>query len=140
MAKTDIPVKFRLLKIKTIQFATFDQPRDNKEKNISAQLAFNVNPEEKSILVYFDFEMKIKDKPFILLKTGCEFVIESWDDLIKDTKLAVPAGFARHLGIHVIGTARGILHAKTESTEFNHFPIPLINLQTVVPEGFAFDL
>ena len=40
--------------------------------------------------------------------------------------------FIRHLSAISIGTARGILHAKTENTAYNKYFLPTININELV--------
>ena len=46
----------------------------------------------------------------------------------------------KHLSVITVGTARGVLHAKTENTPFNKFVLPTINVTELVKEDVSFDL
>ena len=39
-----------------------------------------------------------------------------------------------------VGTLRGVLHAKTENTEFNEFFLPTINVTDLIKEDIRFNL
>ncbi len=45
----------------------------------------------------------------------------------------MPKNFAQHIGVITVGTARGILHTKTEGTILNSLIIPSINVLELVP-------
>ena len=59
---------------------------------------------------------------------------------VKEEKYIIPRNFLLHLGVITIGTARGILHSKTEGTKFNKFILPSINLTTMINEDMEFNL
>jgi hypothetical protein len=54
--------------------------------------------------------------------------------------LTIPKGFLAHLAMISVGTARGILHCKTENTIFNNFVLPLVNVASMIPEDEQFEL
>jgi len=72
------------------------------------------------------------------LETSCEFKIdkESWDSFLQEDQKSImfPQGLMTHLTTIMVGTARGILHTKTESTLFNRFPLPTVNVTELVTE------
>ena len=78
------------------------------------------------------------------MEIACHFKIvdDAWESFKnKDkTKLTIPVGFIRHLIMLTIGTARGVLHSRTENTPFNDFLMPTINVTEIVKSGVAFDL
>ena len=50
----------------------------------------------------------------------------------------LPSGFVCHLAMLAIGTARGVLHAKTENTLFNKYLIPTINVAELIKDDIIF--
>ena len=52
----------------------------------------------------------------------------------QDNKIIIPKELLAHFGVHTIGTARGILHCKTEGTQFNTFILPPINVSERITE------
>lgn len=70
-----------------------------------------------------------------ILEIANHFQIDenSWKSFeIKDGKLILPQGFATHLLVFTLGTLRGVLHAKTENTEFNKYFLPTINTTEMI--------
>ncbi|NOQ75958.1 MAG: hypothetical protein GQ574_28385 [Crocinitomix sp.] len=65
---------------------------------------------------------------------------ETWLLLTDEQELVFPKGFIRHLSVICVGTARGILHAKTEGTKFNEFILPTINVEDLIQEDASFEL
>ena len=129
-------IKFNLIKVTTEQFAALDIPTEDQKIVFNSSFKFGLSFEEKRIGVFTNFSYLTDKMPFLLLESGCHFTIEEgyWDKISnKETKSALlPKGFVSHLLMLSVGTARGILHAKTENTPYNEFIIPLINVTEAV--------
>lgn len=141
------PIRFRLTKIITEQFAVLkDMYRSEVPFNVRTELSFGARVEDNVVVVstLFRFESDDKQTPFILLEMRLFFNIEaeSWNKLYDPDKntLALEKGFARHLNVIAVGTARGVLHSKTEDTDLNHIALPLINIEEVLQEDVIIEL
>lgn len=141
------PIRFILTKIITEQFAVLkDMYRSEVPFNVRTELSFGTQVENKVVVVStsFRFESDDKQTPFIMLETRLFFNIEaeSWNKLYDPDKntLALEKGFARHLGVIAVGTARGVLHSKTEDTDLNHITLPLINVEEILQEDVIIEL
>lgn len=138
-------IVFTLVGITTKQFAIIE---DNfqKEGNVRFGMSFNfnMNPDNKVIGVFPTFQLECNESVFLIIETACHFNIkdEAWNQMCheEDKKLVLPKGFVQHLGMLAVGTARGVLHAKTENTEFNNFFIPPINVTNFLKEDIVFEL
>ena len=142
MAKKNNLVNFRLIEIKTDQFAIFEENyNENEEVNLETNLTFGLNKDENIFLVTAKYIFEIKEKPFLTVQTTCFFKIE--DDAVAsfkiENKIAFPKGFVAHMSMLTVGTTRGILHGKTEGTLFNRFILPTIDVATMIPEDVTFD-
>jgi len=129
---TDI-IKFALRKITTLQFATIDSVQVQEDKiNLNFGFGFGSNEENKIIGCSVKFEFLSDATPFIVLNIVCDFAIEpdSWAGFYDNEKNAIvlPVSIASHLATITVGTARGILHAKTENTVINKYFLPTINI------------
>ncbi len=136
-------VGFALAAIKTEQFALFEENFSaKKETNITTSLEFKINLEQKLIGVFAAFSFEQVKKVFIKIQVSCHFNIDndSWSSFLQDEIIVVPQSFIAHLTMLTIGTSRGILHTKTEGTEFNKFILPTINVKSLVDKDAAFDL
>ncbi len=136
-------VGFALAAIKTEQFALFEENfSPKKETNITTSLEFKINLEQKLIGVFAAFSFEQAKKVFIKIQVSCHFNIDtdSWSSFLQDEIIVVPQSFIAHLTMLTIGTSRGILHTKTEGTEFNKFILPTINVKSLVDKDAAFDL
>jgi len=82
---------------------------------------------------------------FLVLEISCLFRIEdiSWAKIHSEDNsnlLVVPKNLATHLLILTIGTARGVLHAKTENTEFNKFSLPTLDVSNLIQEDVVINI
>jgi len=138
-------VGFSLHGMKTEQFAVFEKNYNpKKETLINTQLQFKLNHLNRLIAVFIHFELLHNDKVFVKLVVSCQFRIKdtSWDSFANNetSKLIVPKGFMSHLAMITVGTARGILFAKTEGTQFSKFILPLMNVADIIEKDIEFDL
>lgn len=136
-AKEITQIGFQLNNITTEQFAiiedAYDKAIDNA--NMSISLKFGLNKEDKFVASFVKVQFEQNDKAFLVIEVGNHFKINdtSWQDIksSEDTVL-LPRGFAAHLVMLTIGTLRGVLHNKTENTEFNKFILPTINVMELI--------
>lgn len=138
-------IEFLLQKITTEQFAVIESAySEDKDVQFTLNIKYGINEQERIIAVHFTPEFCQDKTPFIVLETSCFFKIrnQAWDAFKnKDkTKLTVPVGFIRHLIMLTVGTARGVLHSKTENTLYNNFLIPTINVTEIIDSGVTFEL
>ena len=133
MESKEQPVKFSLKQIRTQQFAIIEEAYHDKEKiSLSSSINFGSDKENKVIGVFASFKFETKKQPFLIIEVRVFFQIEDkdWRALFdaKSNTVHFPKGFITHLAMLTVGTARGVLHAKTEGTPFNHYILPPINL------------
>jgi len=132
-------IGFGLAYLRTEQFAIIDANYDT-EKLVHYNIGFSSSKddEQKVIIVMFRVQFEQDNKPFIILESSCHFNIEesAWETFLvkENNSLLVPKGFFTHLCVLTVGTARGILHAKTEGTNFNGFILPTLNLTELITE------
>jgi len=134
-------IKFRLVRLKTDQFGILkDMYRPDAPVGVYTKLSFGAEEKDKIVAISasFRFESDDKQAPFIILETKAYFNIEpeSWESMYdaEANTLSLEKGFARHLSVIVVGTSRGILHARTEGTDMNHVILPLINVEEIINE------
>lgn len=136
-------INFNLLKIKTEQFAIFKENYiPNEEINLNTNLTFGLNQEDKVFLVTPKYTFQMNEKPFMTIQINCFFKIEdkTWKSFIKKKEIIFPKDFVAHMAMITVGTSRGILHSKTEGTEFNELILPTLNVSEMVPEDINFDI
>jgi hypothetical protein len=130
-------VKFALIKINTDQFAIIESAyKKDNEVNLKIGLQFGANRENKIISVKVSIQFEQEDIPFLIIEASCFFGIEptDWDTFIQETAIVVPKSVITHFCVLTVGTVRGILHSKTEGTNYNGFVVPTINVTELVKD------
>ncbi|NBP68200.1 MAG: hypothetical protein EBU52_05605 [Cytophagia bacterium] len=135
-------VEFSIVKVITEQFAIIEKAfAETEEINLNTNLRFAIDRDERVVVVYVLFKFEQKDIPFLMVEVSCRFLIssKSWSAFIKDdVNTVIPKEFLTHLGMITVGTARGVLHTKTEGTGFNDFILPTINVVDMVKDDVSF--
>lgn len=136
---------FALSGLRTVSFATIDGAHKKTGKvNLITQLGFGIDTDEHiiSCTVKFSFEKK-EAQPFLILEVQALFEIQKDDFenkvLRDDNSYLVTKGLAIHFTVLTIGSARGILHAKTEGSVYNEYLLPTIDVQQIVEQEVVFN-
>lgn len=129
-------IAFELRQIETNQFATFGDGKSNPDQlTEQVQFSFGAILEEQIIACIFTYTLKMDEQPFLMIELTCSFYVAEkyWNKLLdlKKQELVLPKSFAQHVANITVGTARGVLHTKTERTLFNQYPVALINLEEI---------
>lgn len=128
-------VKFALIKINTDQFAIIESAfKMGGDVNMKIGLQFGANKENKVISVKTSIQFEQQEVPFMMIEASCFFGIEptDWDTFVQGTEIVVPKNVITHFCVLTVGTVRGILHSKTEGTNYNGFVVPTINVTELV--------
>lgn len=142
MEKKNTEIGFILNQIKTDQFAVFEENyKETETIQLTTLMNYGLDSETKVFVVIPKFTFEINEKPFMTIQVSCYFEINpaAWDRFISNGKTIIPKGFICHTAMHAVGTARGILHCKTEDTLFNKFILPPINVDAMIPDDVVFD-
>ncbi len=137
-------IGFKLAKVTTEQFAIIEENfKNDAEIKLQINFRFAADNKQKVVAVFNSFVFETHDKQFLLIEAGCHFAVapDSWKQMYnKDLdKLVVTKTFLQHMGMITIGTNRGILHAKTENTNFNQFHIPTVNVTELIKTDSVFE-
>lgn len=143
--KKEDSVGFLLKRIHTEQFALFEENFNEDTKvNFNIQIQFKLDRQNKMIGIFTGFTFEQEQKPFLKIEISCHFKIDenSWNNFIEDkkAKIIIPKGFLAHLTMISVGTARGVLFAKTEGSSFSNFIIPAINVVEIIETDAVFSL
>ena len=141
----ELKVVFILRKISTQQFATIDTNCvENTIIKLGTEIKYGIDEKHRMIACHSRIQFISNDLPFIIIHLSCEFELieDSWHNFVdvSHNLLKLPVGFMQHLAVITIGTARGVLHAKTENTKYNQYFLPTINVTDLVKEDFVFNL
>ena len=143
MNNDELALQFRIANIDTREFAILEENyNEEMEIGLSTSLNFGFDKEKHVLGVDVKFQFMQDDNAFLLITVRCGFEIEmkAWDSLIKENSIIIPQGFASHLAVITVGTARGVLHEKTNDTPFNDFIIPTVNLTNLIQEDVVLDM
>jgi hypothetical protein len=136
-------ISFRLLNIVTEQFATFELENIPDTNELNSELQFSINPENRIVACKMKFQFLHENQTIVVLTVVCNFDIEvnSWNNnIVSNKKITLPKHLLEHLCVITVGTARGILHSKTENTFFNKFMIPTLDVSNLVEKDVVFEI
>lgn len=142
--ETQIPeIGFALTKVTTEQFALIEGGfSETGSITIGTSLRFGSDYRQKMITCFSAFTFESDKKPFITIEAGCHFEIAeaAWSQMLdkKSNSLRVPRQLLTHLAMLTVGTTRGILHAKTENTNFKKYFLPTINVSALIKKDLLF--
>lgn len=125
--------KFKMFKISIPQFAILSENCENSY-NIEARAEYKYSIERRAIAVEINFSFMGNKEKAMILYVICEFEIypDDWNSMIADNKITIPKGLLEHFLVHTVGTARGILHCKTEGTPFNSIVLPPMDVTRMI--------
>ena len=132
-------ISFKLHSIKTEQFAIIEDIYNEADSvQLESNYRYGSVAAEKLIAVLVNYKFKTPKGVFLTIEVSCMFGIkpDSWDSIyiVEKSELILPKAIATHLLVLVIGTARGVLHAKTENTPYNRFILPTLNVSESIKE------
>lgn len=141
---TQKSISFALTSITTEEFAIIEENFNGELTNveISTDLEFGIQKENNLLAIFVKNKVLQLGQPFVILKSGCHFQIEPesfekcYDEATSHYRF--PKGFMTHLAVLSVGTARGILHAKTAGTPYNQFFLPTLNLTEMIKTDIEF--
>ncbi len=132
-------IAFHMSQIKIEQFAVLiDEIPEDLGVNVS--FGVQISDDYKSVRMLAQIRYTQEDTVHLMLDMACIFSLseESIKELIESNKIVLPRGFLVHMAIHTIGTARGVLHCKTEGKKVNILVLPPINVDSMFPEDLEF--
>lgn len=131
------PIQFALKSIRVDEFATISDAITKDDKvRLATGFNFGVDKDSNEVAVSLriSFETDAK-KPFIILQVSCIYLVKPEDfqtfPLKDESTIQVRKDFLSHLSFLTVGTARGILYAKLESTPFQGLMLPIIDVTDV---------
>lgn len=128
-------LQFQLVKIDAPQFAIINDGEFSNPLQINFELNFAVDSSYTSIKNALKIVFLNSSEPVMQLVVECYFAIsqDSWQEMTQqDNTIIVPVGFLQHLATITVGTARGVLFARTVETNLNKYVLPLVNVTEMV--------
>jgi len=130
-------IPYKISNIVTKQFAIFPEKFVNGEiVNINTNYNFNLKVDFSEIRCSSVIQFIQKEQLILVLEVVCNFDIAAEGvDFIKNEN-KIPVDFLRYMATIVVGTARGIIHSKTEGSVLNSIVLPPINLVDTIQTDF----
>ena len=137
---------FSLKSVKIENFWTFESNLvSGKEKvDFFTSIQVKMYGKTKQLAIFIELESTQNTRIIMKLLVSCHFKIKpaAWNKLISVDKKTITfsKGLLTHLAVLTVGTARGVLAAKTEKTVFEKYCLPTVNVSRVFTEDLLFDL
>lgn len=139
--KQIVEVGFKLVGIKTEQFAIFEENHIvGEDVAIATNLSFSLNKTDKILRATSNFTYEMKAKPIIKIGVNCSFQISDglWEQSRTEESFVFAKNSVIHMSMLTISTVRGVLHAMTAGTPFNKYFLPTVNVTKLIPEDVRF--
>ncbi len=134
-------IEFRMQQIKIEQFAILSE-KAPAEFKIETNFTTGTDAANHVTFMRLRINYCVAGSVLLTLTMVCVFSIDakSWEQLITENKIVIPRGFLVHMAVHTLGTARGILFAKSEGTEWQNKILPPINVDVLFKEDLTINL
>lgn len=136
--RLNIPLEFALKGMRTAQFAFFTDEFLSKEKveyHISFDFKFDIQHRQTMVLLGLVYSQGKKMLCKLDTETSFEIRDSSWNTFQKtESGRIIPKSALAHFAHLALGSARGILHSKTENTALHSIILPLINVLEMIKE------
>lgn len=134
-------IGFKLKQIRTEQFAIIDSKAVAKYQ-VSTNIKVGIDGTKRIIVLTMGFKFISGTTTFLILEVSCNFEVSetSWKEICKGNLVKLPKNFVTHLSMITVGTARGVLHAKTENTAYNKYLLPTIDLTKLITQDLSVNL
>lgn len=131
-------IPYSISQIKTPQFAIFPDKFVNGEKTaMKVSVSFGIPKDLQQIKCNLDIQFLQGDT--LLLTTVIECYFHISPEGIENIRKAgnIEKDFLRYMGTIAVGTARGVIAAKTENTILNGLVLPPINLVNLIKDDMV---
>lgn len=136
-------VQFRMIGIEVPQYAILADkcPGNLDNMQVNALVAFAADVAHHTVACKMRFVFKESGNALEAIEVICAFEVanEDWAKFSDGAKTTIPQSFLTHIAFHTAGTARGILHAKSEKTPFARIILPPINVEEMVKSDMAIE-
>ena len=134
-------VRFRMFRISVPQFAIISKEVE-PSYNIKTDTDIKNTADGSAVAITMTFSFLGKAETSMILQVMCEFIIHPDDlkNLSSEGKIIIEKKTLEHFLVHTVGTARGILHCKTEGTPFNVVILPPMNVTGIITKDLIIEL
>lgn len=134
-------IRFRMIKISIPQFAIISQKAEEGYQ-IETTTSLSHTEDGSAVAVDMTFSFTRSGESAIILQIRCEFSIHPEDltTLTTENKITIPKDVLDYFVAQTVGTARGVLHCKTEGTPFNGVIIPPLDVSSILKSDMVIKL
>ena len=134
-------IRFRMIKISIPQFAIICQKAEDSYQ-IETTTSMSHTEDGSAVAVDMTFSFTSSGENAIILQIRCEFGIHPEDltTLTAENKITIPKDALDSFVAQTVGTARGVLHCKTEGTPFNGIIIPPLDVSNILQSDMIIQL
>ncbi len=135
-------IRFKMLRIVTEQFAILRDVLPSNDISVDSNIGIKYAENGKNVVIELAISYTSGQEQVMLLKVSCTFAIheEDWKSLVSEGKVVVPKNVIDYFLSQTVGTARGILHCKTEGTIFNSLILPSMNVSEILKEDMVIEI
>lgn len=140
-AKQILPIPFSIGSIETKQYALVQEEVDEVNMEYKADFVFGIDPDKQLVNCRFKYELVSSNTAAIILEVSVDFILPKeiyTERIFNGQDYIIPKDFAIHHAMVTVGTARGILHEKTNGHLLNRFPIPVVDVQSAIIDDIHF--
>lgn len=134
-------LRFRMVRINVEQFAILANEVPAGNITIDTNVGVKASVTDRKIALDIQFSFTSIEEKIMVLKQLCEFEIheEDWTTLQSEGNVTIPKELIEYFVAQAVGTARGILHCKTEGTPFNHLILPPLNVTEMIDQDVVIE-
>lgn len=134
-------IPFRIVKITIDNFSIDNETKvcNDAPLDIESNFSFGVDTEGHVVKCDSEYEFIFDSKTILSLRIGSFFEIESeaFNDFFNSKRdFSINKDFLRHMATISVGTARGVIFAKSENTPIANIVLPPINLMEAIKDDF----
>lgn len=135
-------LRFRMVKIAIKQFAILKDSFDGKNMAINLNVGLSHSISSQLIGITASLSFISNEEKVMILELFCAFQInpDDWKQSVSGGNIIIPKETLCYFVSQTIGTARGILHCKTEGTIYNSLVLPPFDVSNVVNEDMKINL
>lgn len=134
-----IQIDYRLAKISTALFETKENGLNDDEGEFQTEVQFSYNDSQHTLCCRINVNLTQEKQLIMSSILDCFFEItpDSIEKMKHDENIVIPAQILIQFASLGYGTMRGVIHSKTEGTDFNRFILPPMYFHTIIRNDFV---
>ncbi|HLS31876.1 MAG TPA: hypothetical protein VK021_13550 [Flavobacteriaceae bacterium] len=137
-----LPVRFRLIKIRRDQFATFKESyKKDHDFEIKYSGDIRISAKNHVVGVFTNFIFEQNGLPIMKYANSCHFEIhkDDWGLQVKDQNFILSKELGTHLLVLTVGTARGMIH-RDKPRWLGNILLPILDVSRLIEEDLIYNI